>query len=73
MVYPCIVYSLEGVDTKHADNKNYRVTNKYDITYISRKQDISAVDQIMEYFEMISMNRPFTINGLYHYNFTLYF
>lgn len=73
MGYPCVVYFLDNVWTQNADNRNYINTNRYDLTYISRSPSVEIVDQIMSYFQMISMNRSYTSDGLYHYNFTLFY
>lgn len=73
MKYPCAVYDLDMVYTQSADNRNYINTDRYDVTYISRSPSVDIVNEIMKSFSMINMNRSYTMDGLYHYNFTLYY
>lgn len=73
MVYPCIMYSLEGKKTVNADNQKYIVHNQYDVKVISRNPDEPLVDTVLEHFENISFDRPYKADSLYHYVYTLYY
>ena len=72
MKYDAIRYSLNGVDTKHADDSNYTMTRRYDVMVISRKPDPEVVDKILQ-LPLSSLGRPYPAENLYHYPITLYF
>lgn len=44
--YPCIVYSRVQMDTKHADNKPYSRTKRYNVTIIDRDPDSPLPDMV---------------------------
>lgn len=48
MEYPCIRYSRDGIDTKHADNVKYINTNLYQIIVISKKPDHEVIQKILD-------------------------
>lgn len=71
--YPCFIYTLEGMDVKKADNKLYMNTNRYSILYIDRDHITDIPTEMLETFEMCSIDRIYTADNLYHVAFTLYF
>ena len=71
--YPCIIYRREAIDTKHADNKVYSAVNRYDVLIISKDPDFPLFDEFIHAFPMCSLNRPYIVNNLNHYSFTLYY
>lgn len=73
MHYDAIRYELSGKDIKHADNRLYVFTNKYDGVVITRDPDTTIPDAILSHFEMCSFGRPYVADNLNHYPFTLYF
>ena len=73
MKYDAIRYELSGKDIKHANNRLYVFTNKYDGVVITRDPDTTIPDTILSHFEMCSFGRPYVADSLYHYPFTLYF
>lgn len=73
MKYDCIRYELGGKDLIRANNKVYRITNKYDGVVITRDPESPIPDAILMYFEMVDFGRPYVADNLYHYPFTLYF
>lgn len=70
--YPCIVYALEGVPSKYADNKQYTNTYSYSLTLIDYNPDTEFVDKLMS-LTYIKFNRHFSTQGLNHYVFTLHY
>lgn len=72
MVYPSIVYSLEGVNKRNADNKGYFKHKRYQVQYISRNPDNTIVDQLLE-LPYSSFDRRFVVDNLYHDCIALYF
>lgn len=73
MGYPCIRYSLAGIDQKKADNANYKNTKRYELILITYDPDTPLVDQILEHFPMCSFDRSYASDNLNHYVFTLYY
>ena len=70
--FPCIVYELDKLSTKHADNKPYSLSKFYTITYIYTDPDDSLPEKIAM-LPTCSFNRHFVSDGLYHDVFKLYF
>ena len=73
MQYDAIRYSLGGKDLKHANNKIYKLMNKYEGVIITRDPDTTIPDKLLAHFEMCSFGRPYTADNLNHYPFTLYY
>lgn len=73
MSYDAIRYELAGKDIKRANNKIYRMTNRYDGVVITRNPDTDIPDKLLVNFEMCSLGRPYVADNLNHYPFTLYF
>ena len=48
LVYPCIVYALDGVDANHADNKPYMSAKRYKVTIIDKDPD-SEIPALLPY------------------------
>ena len=44
MKYPCIRYSLSGIDVDHADDSNYKSDRQYTVTVIDRNPDSGIPD-----------------------------
>lgn len=72
MVYPCIVYELDEVDIRHADNAPYRNQKRYAITVIARDPDNTIHDRVA-LLSTSSFNRFFTADNLNHYVYNVYF
>lgn len=72
MQYDAIRYSLNGVDTKHADDSKYMMTRRYDVMVIARKPDPEVVDKILQ-LPLSDLGRPYVAENLYHYPITLYY
>lgn len=73
MEYPCIRYSLSGIDQKRANNANYKNTSKYELMLIDYDPDSTFVQKILESFSMCSFDRSYSSNNLNHFVFTLYY
>jgi hypothetical protein len=72
MVYPCIVYKQEDLDTTFADNKPYRLTKRYLVTVIDPDPDSLIPDKVSA-LSMCTMQRAYPVASLNHYAFVLYF
>lgn len=73
MEYPCIRYSMPGVNVTRANNGVYLVVNKYEITVMDYDLDSDIWKKIMSHFPMCSFDRAYTSNNLYHTTLTLYY
>lgn len=71
--YPCIVYSLDPTYTRHADNKNYIITNRYHIKHIYKSLGNSKKDEFLTRFMMISHDNRMIADSMYNDDFTLYY
>lgn len=70
--YPCIKYSLSGINSKRADDKNYKNTNRYEIILIDPDPDSVLHDSILNTFSMCNFDRAYTADNLNHYVYTIY-
>ena len=73
MKYPCIRYSKKGNDTFYADNKPYRVINRYDGIVIDYDPDSTIPDELHKHFEMCSLGQGYVVDNLNHFPFTIYY
>lgn len=72
IVYPCIIYRLEGVNVKFADNGPYRFMDEYEIKYITLDPDDMIIHDIA-LMPLCSLGRSYVADNLYHYSYKLYF
>lgn len=72
MKYPCIVYNRQNIDRKYADNKSYKRSFCYKLTFINSDPDDVAIEKILE-LPMSRFDRQFPSDGLIHTIFTIYF
>jgi hypothetical protein len=73
MKYDAIRYQLDGKDIRRANNKAYKHTNRYGGVFITRDPDTKVPDKLLYQFEMINIEKPYVVENLYHYPFTLYY
>lgn len=73
MSYPCIRYSLGNVDTKKADDINYKNTKRYEIVVIDPDPDSDIYEKILAHFPMCSFDRFYVAENLNHWVLTLYY
>lgn len=72
MKYPCIVYNLDDMDTKFADNYPYRVERRYSLTVIDKDPD-SAIPDKVALLQKCIFDRHFVTDNLNHNVFIIYF
>lgn len=72
MEYPCIVYKLNFVDIKHADNKPYANKKQYLVTVIDKDPDSLIPDSVAA-LPTCRFYRHFTADNLNHTAYYLYF
>lgn len=72
LVYPCIVYMLDKIDTSHADDKPYVNTKSYQVTIIDKDPDSEIPDMFLE-MPLCSFDRSYTADNLNHWVFSLFY
>lgn len=72
MAYPCIRYSRSRFDVRHADNRPYKLTACYEVTYIYNDPDDDMVYWITQ-LPLCRHDRQYTSNNLTHDVFTIYY
>ncbi len=71
MVYPCIVYAIDDVDIKYADNKPYLYARRYILTVIDKDPDSKIPNELL-LLPLCSFSRAYTGDNLNHWVFILY-
>ncbi len=72
MSYPAIVYNVDGLDTKWADNLAYKQDVEYQVIVIQRDPDDDFWKKVGA-LPKCSFQRSEVVENLYHYYFALYF
>lgn len=72
MKYPCIVYNVDSLDSKFADNGPYLHTKRYLVTGIDPDPD-SAIFDLISALPLCSFSQRFVVDNLYHSAFSLFF
>lgn len=71
--YPCIVYHLQYVVGKDADDMLYNYHKGYSVTYIDKNPDNTILEDMFQRFKYCRFERYFTVDNLNHYLFVLYY
>ena len=71
MTYPCLVYELEDVDIKFADNGPYSLFDRYQVTLIRHDPDSPIIRKLLG-LPHSSFSRHFATSGLNHDVFVIY-
>lgn len=72
MKYPAIVYNLNDIYNRHADNSIYNQKDEYSITVIDRNPD-STIVRAVSLIPTCRYNRHFASDGLNHDVFTIHY
>ena len=70
--YPSIEYTRDDINTIHASNNTYLMTNQYKITVIDTLPDNSVITKLLK-LPMCVYDRHYTSDGLYHDVLQLYY
>lgn len=70
--YPAIIYSLDSIDTRHANDSIYSANNRYSVTYIDLDPDSVKIREFLK-LPHCKFNRFYISDNLNHYNYTLYY
>lgn len=72
MKYPCIVYSRDSVDLKHAGNRLYQHKQRYQVTVIDQDPDSIIPFRVLA-MPLCQFSRFYTADKLNHDVFALFF
>ena len=72
MEYPAIRYDLSKVNKRSANNTTYITSPAYEITLIDYDPESEIFQRILS-IPLCSFDRPYTVDGLNHWVFTLYY
>jgi len=72
MAYPCILYKLDAIRTRHADNEIYRDNRAYSVTAIDRNPNSSIPNNLLA-LPKSRFDRFYTADKLNHFVFTIFF
>lgn len=72
MVYPCIVYELDDMDTQYADNRPYTVDSRYQVTAMDLNP-LSEIPKALSLLPTARFNRFFVVDNLNHFVFSIFF
>jgi hypothetical protein len=70
--YPCIIYGLESINTKFADNNPYSTKNRYKITILDSNPDSLIPDKIGK-LESSIFDRIYKKDNINHFVYKLYY
>jgi hypothetical protein len=71
MKYPAIRYSLDSINTKHANGHIYKKNPGYSVTLIDKNPDSGYVDKLLK-LPHCRFNSAYPADNLNHFNFTIY-
>lgn len=71
MEYPCIRYCLRDIETDKANDKPYKASKSYELTYIDEDPDNDMAEKIAM-LPMTSMVRSYVYDGLNCYVYIIY-
>ena len=72
LIYPCLIYTLQSLEHRTANDAKYNKYRRYTLLLISRDKDEPLVDKI-EDLPFCSHQNHYVSDNLYHDAFTLYY
>jgi len=72
MKYPAIVYSLDNLENRHANDSVYTTNVRYSLTYIDTNPESEKVLEISK-LPYCRFNRFYISDNLNHYTYTIYY
>lgn len=66
MTYPCIRYTLDGKDLRHADDLSYSIGDRYQVMVLSTDPDNGVINRILSEIRCSSFDRRYVFDGVYH-------
>lgn len=71
MQYPAIRYSLDRIQNRHADNRQYHQDWRYKTIYITKDPDDVNIEALAKLPYCIFQNM-YVVDNLYHYTYFIY-
>lgn len=71
MKYPAIVYALDNIESKHANNSVYGLKRRYLVTFITDDPDSPIINELASLY-LCRFIRHYKSDNLNHYVFELY-
>lgn len=71
LIFPYIVYELEDIQKRSADNGPYSLFDRYQVTFVRHDPDSPVIRQLMG-LPHSSFSRHFATSGLNHDVFVIY-
>jgi hypothetical protein len=72
LIYPCIKYKIEKLDSRYANDKKYSHLTRYQIMVIDRDPD-STLPSVVHELPFCNHDRNYISDGLNHSVFELYY
>lgn len=72
MAYPCIIYRLQNIDEKFANDSLYARKKRYIITIIDSNPDSVIPDKVSE-LQLTTFDRYYSADNLNHYVYLTYY
>lgn len=72
MEYPAIVYNLENLSQRFADNRQYKKDTEYEVTIIDKNPDSEIPNRLME-TRIARFGRSYQADNLNHWVFNVYY
>lgn len=69
--YPCILYERSDIRQVYADNTSYLKHKQYTLTIIHKDADSTLPEDILDNFQLISFDRDYKADNLYHEVYTI--
>lgn len=73
MIYPCVVYKLDKVSTRRADDLAYLKLPRYTITIMDRDPDSEIWSNMMDHFKYCSFDRTYASDNINHWVLSIYY
>ena len=70
--YPCIIYALDDIHLKSADDMNYYSKRMYSVTLVDKNPDSAFVDRLTE-LPLCRFSRFYTNDNLNHWVFEVFY
>ena len=70
--YPAIIYRLEDIDQRFADDKLYNKDRAYLVTLVHPDPDNEIIERLLWEFPKIRFDRTYDSDNLHHYVYVLY-
>lgn len=73
LTYPCIVFTGESYDTRHADNHIYKFKERFQVKFIDYDCESEIPEKLLTSLPLCRFDRSYTTNNLKHSVFTIYY